>query len=112
MCFSAEASLGVSVVLLPVGGYCVAAVAHKNRAYLPFAPMQLLYAMQQLCEAGVWLGQGRGDPNLTRRASWWFLFFAVVFWPVRVPLAAATVEPGGTRRRVFLALAGLGLVLG
>lgn len=112
MCFSAEASLGVAVVLLPVGGYCAAAAAHKDRAYLPLAAVPLLFGVQQLCEAGVWLGLGRGDPDLTRRASGWFLFFAVAFWPVWVPLAAAAVEPGGTRRRVFLALAGLGLVLG
>jgi hypothetical protein len=112
MCISAEASLGVAVVLLPVGGYCVTAAAHKNRAYLPLAAMPLLFGIQQLCEAGVWLGQGRGDPNLTRQASRWFLFFAVAFWPVWVPLAAAAVEPGGTRRRVFLALAGLGVGLG
>jgi hypothetical protein len=112
MCFSAEASLGVAVVLLPVGGYCAAAAAHKDRAYLPLAAVPLLFGVQQLCEAGVWLGLGRGDPDLTRLASRWFLFFAVVFWPCWVPLAAAAVEPGGTRRRVFLALAGLGLVLG
>jgi uncharacterized protein DUF6629 len=112
MCFSAEASLGVSVVLLPVGGYCVATAAHKDRAYLPLAAVPLLFGVQQFCEAGVWAGVERGDPLLTRVASRWFLLFALALWPAWVPLAVAAVEPGGPRRRVFLALGGLGLALG
>src|SRR5438046_3083211 len=98
MCFSTEASLGVAVVLLPVGSYCAAAAAHKDRAYLPLAAVPLLFGIQQLCEAGVWLGVGRSDPDQTRRASLGFLFFAIAFWPAWVPLAAAAVEPGGPRR--------------
>lgn len=112
MCFSAEVSLGASVVLLPVGGYCLATAVHKNRAYLPLAAVPLLFGIQQLCEAGVWAGVERGDPLLTRQASRGFLLLALAVWPVWVPLAVAAVEPGGPRRWVFLGLAGLGLALG
>ena len=112
MCFSAEASLGVSVVLLPVGGYCLATAAHKNWAYLPLAAVPLLFGIQQLCEAGVWAGVERGDPHLIRLASRSFLLFALPLWPVWVPLAVAAVEPAGPKRWAFLAVAGVGLVIG
>jgi hypothetical protein len=112
MCFSAEASVGVAAALLPVGGYCAEAAWRKNRAYLPLAAIPTLFGAQQLSEAGVWVGLGRGDPALVRAASVWFLFFAVAFWPVWVPLAVAAIEPRGARRWAFLAVAGLGLALG
>ncbi|HVK10592.1 MAG TPA: DUF6629 family protein [Gemmataceae bacterium] len=111
MCFSAEASLGVAVVLLPVGGFCVAAAWHKDRRYLLLAVIPLLFGLQQVCEAGVWAGLGRAVPELGRAASRSFLFFALAFWPVWVPLSAAAVEPPGARRTVCLALAGLGLTV-
>lgn len=112
MCFSADASLGAAVVLLPVGGYCAAAAAYKDRAYLPLALTPLLFGVQQLGEAVVWLGLERGDPDLARAGSRWFLLFALAVWPAWVPLAAAAIEPPGGRRWTFGALAVVGLVLG
>lgn len=112
MCFSADASLGAAIVLLPIGGYCAAAAAYKDRAYLPLAITPLLFGVQQLCEAMVWLGLGRGDPDLIRDGSRWFLLVALVVWPAWVPVAAASIEPPGVRRWAFLALAGVGLALG
>jgi hypothetical protein len=111
MCFSAEVSLGVAVVLLPVGGFCVASAWHKDRRYLLLAAAPLLFGLQQVCEAGVWAGLERADPDLGRAASRWFLFFALAFWPVWVPLSAVAIEPPGARRTVCLALVGLGLAV-
>ena len=112
MCFSADASLGAAVVLLPVGGYCAAAALHKDRAYLPLAVAPLLFGIQQMAEAVVWLGVDHNNPALARAGSRWFLLFALAVWPAWIPLAAAAIEPRGTRRRAFLALAALGLGLG
>ena len=112
MCFSADASLGAAVVLLPAGGYCAAAALSKDRAYLPLALTPLLFGVQQLCEAVVWLGLGQGDPDLARAGSRWFLLFALAVWPAWVPLAAAALEPPGGRRRAFRALAVVGVGLG
>lgn len=111
MCFSTEVSVGVAVVLLPVGGYCLAAAAVKDRTYLPLAALPLLFGIQQVFEAGVWYGVGRGDPALTRPASVAFLFFALAVWPVWVPLAAAALEGPGWRRRAFVGLAIAGLAI-
>ena len=75
-------------------------------------PGPLLFGLQQLCEARVWDGLDRGDPELARVPSLAFLFFALALWPVWVPLAAVAVEPPGHKRLVLLMLAGVGLVFG
>ena len=103
MCFSAEASYGVAAVLLPAGGYCVAAAWRKDRRFLPLAAVPVLFGFQQLCEAQVWVGVGRGDAERVRVGSLGFLFFALAVWPVWVPLAVAAAEP----RRVRWAVAAL-----
>ncbi|MBX9580105.1 MAG: hypothetical protein K2X87_07330 [Gemmataceae bacterium] len=112
MCFSAEASLGVAVALLPAGAYGVAAAWRKDRRYLPLAATPVLFGFQQLCEAGVWAGVGRGDPEAARVASVGFLFFALALWPAWVPLAVGAVEPPGRMGAAFLALAVAGLAVG
>jgi hypothetical protein len=112
MCFSAEANFGVAVALLPVGGYCLAAAWRKDRAYLPIAATTVLFGVQQLCEAQVWIGVGRQDPEISRGASLAFLFFALAVWPVWMPIAVAVIEPRGWRRCGLLALSGLGVVFG
>lgn len=112
MCFSADASLGAAIVLLPVGGYCAAAAASKDWAYLPLAITPLVFGFQQLGEAMVWLGVERNDPDLARGASRWFLLFALAVWPAWIPLAAAAIEPPGARRWAFRALAAVGLGFG
>lgn len=112
MCFSVEASVAVGVALLPAGAYAVATALKKNRAYLPFAIMPLLFGVQQLCEAGVWFGLEQDSPALVKPASLAYLFFAVAFWPFWVPLAAAVVEHRPAWRLLFFIVAGVGLALG
>jgi hypothetical protein len=112
MCFSAGASFGVAAALLPVGAYCVEAAWRKDRAYLPLAAVPVLFGLQQLCEAQVWTGLGRGNPELTRGASLGFLFFALAVWPVWVPLAIAVIEPPGRKRWALYALAAAGVLFG
>jgi hypothetical protein len=111
MCLSAEASVGVAVALLPVGGYCLAAAAAKDRAYLPLAAVPHLLGVQQLFEAGVWAGLGRGDPNLTRDAAAGFVLLAAGVFPVWVPLAAAALEAPGRTRAAFLGFAAAGVAV-
>ena len=114
MCFSAEASVGVAVALLPVGAYCLATAWRKDRTYLPLALIPMLFGLQQLCEARVWVALDRGDPDLARVPSLAFLFFALSLWPAWIPLAAAAIEPPGRRRRrlALFAFAACGLAVG
>lgn len=110
MCFSAEASLGVAAVLLPTGGYCLAAAWRKDQSYLAIAAMPVLFGLQQLCEAVVWLAVGWGNPDAARRASLAFLFFALALWPVWAPLALAILEPRRWTRALDYALLVLGVL--
>lgn len=105
MCFSAEASAAAAVVLLPVGSYCLATAWRKDRAYLPLAAVPVLFGLQQVCEACVWLALGRGDPAAARVPAAAFLFFALAAWPVWSPLAAAAIEPRGWKRWALFVLA-------
>ena len=108
MCFSAAASYGVAAVLLPTGAYCAEAAWRKDRRFLPLAAVPVLFGLQQLWEAQVWAGAGRGDAERVRVGSLGFLFFALAVWPVGIPLAVAAVERGW-RRWADFALAGCGV---
>lgn len=111
MCFSAEASVAAGVVLLPAGVYSTVAAVRKNRTYLPLAITPVLFALQQFCEGGVWVGLGRNDPAVVRPFALAFLFFAVALWPGWMPLTAGLLERSRRRGWMFAASA-VGLVLG
>ena len=76
------------------------------------AAVPVLFGLQQLCEAKVWAGLDLGGPGLARVPSLAFLFFALVVWPVWVPLAVAAVEPRGRKRGGLVALAAVGATVG
>ena len=83
----------------------------QDRAYLPLAATPVFFGLQQLCEGRIWAGLDAGDPNLARVPSLVFLFFAFAVWPIGLPAAVAAIE-SGWRKRAFLALAGVGAVVG
>ena len=112
MCFSAEASLGVGAALVPAGAYCVRVALRTDRAYLPLAVTPLLFAAQQFCEAGVWIGLDQDRPGLAHWASLGFLFFALGFWPFWIPLSALRLARPGPRREVLASLVAAGLTFG
>ena len=112
MCFSAEASLAVGTALLPAGAYCVRAAVRADRRYLPLALTPWLFAVQQFCEAGVWVGLEHDRAALARGASLGFLFFAIGFWPFWAALAAVPLTPAGPRREVATSLVAAGLTFG
>jgi FtsH-binding integral membrane protein len=112
MCFSAEASFGAAVALLPAGAYCVDAAWRKDRRYLPFAVVPIVFGMQQICEALVWLGIERTNAEMTRIAALAYMGFALAIWPIWVPLALALLEERPRNRWMLVILAGVGLVFG
>jgi hypothetical protein len=79
MCFSAEASFSLSVVLVSAGVYCVKNTTSKNRLLLPVAFIPFFFAIQQFSEGWVWLGLRWDNNALVKIFAMVFLFFAVVF---------------------------------
>jgi hypothetical protein len=112
MCFSAEASLAAGAVLIPMGAYGVALAVKKDGAYLPLAATPLLFGIQQLCEAGVWIRLGSGDTGPVKLLALTYLFFAIAFWPFWVPFTVAFIEARRARKWLCGGLAAVGLGLG
>ena len=81
----------------------------KSIRHLPLALTPLVFAAQQFAEGVVWVGLGREDPALVRPASLVYLFFALSFWPVWIPLSLLFPEDRRLARTIIAAclLAGL-----
>jgi len=110
MCFSAGASFGAGVVLSVIG------VASIKKAQLPsqiiFASIPLIFAVQQITEGLVWVSlTNPGYASLQQVATYNFLFFAQVVWPVWVPFAIMKLEPKATRRKSGKILVGIGALV-
>jgi hypothetical protein len=88
LCFSAEASFGMSVALVPAGIYCLRNAIAKDYRWLPLAALPVIAGLQQACEGLVWMELGRSDPGAIRLTSLLFLFFAVCFWPIWIPFSS------------------------
>jgi hypothetical protein len=84
MCFSAEASFAVGTVLMASSAYCLSVACRKDKRFVPVALVPFFFAIQQFCEGAVWLGA-------TSYGSFGFLFFAIAFWPVWMPLCIFNV---------------------
>ncbi|MBI1913585.1 MAG: hypothetical protein HYS12_02340 [Planctomycetes bacterium] len=109
MCFSPEASFGLGAVLLPAGAYCVRTALKQKASWLPLGITPLLLGVQQVCEGLVWVGLRSEEATLVRPASLVFLFFGLAVWPFWMPVAAACIESRPAARRVWFAMAVLGL---
>ncbi len=104
MCFSATGSFGVAAVIAGIGA--VAAAQKKPPSHRMLAAIPLMFAAQQVTEGVVWLTIG--DPSERRMhlaAVAVFLVFALVVWPLWVPLSLLKAERKPRRRRALAVLA-------
>ena len=103
MCFSATGSFALSGVLIGVGAASIARSSSPSYRLLAAAP--LLFGAQQAAEGVVWLTIGvPSHAVLQRLAVDVFLGFALVVWPLWVPLSMQRAEQDPTRRRILTAL--------
>lgn len=103
MCFSAQASFTLSAILIGVGAAAVARSASPAHRMLAAAPV--LFGVQQAAEGVIWLTVGAPSHAEGQRfAVDVFLGFAMVVWPLWVPLALQRIERDRTRRRLLTGL--------
>ena len=110
MCFSASASFTAGVVL---GGLGVAALSQVRKPeQIPFAGIPVIFGLQQVAEGYLWLSLGHpGYEAYKGSATFIFLLFAEVVWPLWVPLSMWLLEKDPRRKRWLRVLLGLGAVL-
>ncbi len=107
MCFSADASFGMGAVLMVAGIASVKKV--NNLSQVLFAAIPLLFAVQQFTEGFVWLGLT--NPAYSRwlkPATYVFLTFAQVCWPIWVPLSIRSIEKNPNRKNILTFISILG----
>jgi hypothetical protein len=112
LCISAEVSFSLSGALIVGGSYCVHQARRIDERFLPLAAIPLVFAAQQFCEGWVWTGIAHADARLTSVAATCFLFFALWFWPVWIPLSMQFVARSRGTRWFLRAMTGVGLVIG
>ncbi len=111
MCFSASASFGAGALLTVIGIATIRKTTHRSQ--LAFAAIPFIFGLQQLAEGVLWLTLH--DPSqflLQRIATYVFLFFAQVIWPLWVPVAIYQLARNPARLKLQKALAGIGFFVG
>src|ERR1700742_1802544 len=109
MCFSATASFGLSGVLTGLGA--VALARNEDPSRRMFAAVPLLFAAQQAAEGTVWTTFDGRSPEVHRLAITAFLAFAMIVWPVWLPVALHNAERDPTRRKVMAGIVAAGLLV-
>jgi hypothetical protein len=110
MCFSAEASFIGATALTIIGAATLKNVGNKDKLW---AALPILFAFQQFCEGVVWLEMDGTIPHspLTVLTKDLYLFFALAFWVMWIPLAFSVAEPQPTRKWILRTLFACGIVV-
>lgn len=103
MCFSATGSFALSGILIGIGTVSIVRSASPSHRMLAAAP--IMFGAQQAAEGIVWLTIGApSDAMLQRLAVDVFLGFALVVWPLWVPLSLQRIERDAGRRGILTGL--------
>jgi len=87
MCFSASASFIASGALVALGGVSLASAQKKDRL---LALIPIFFGIQQFAEGMQWLSVNSGSSSPL--FGYLFLFFALILWPVYVPLVVFLLD--------------------
>src|ERR1051325_4198003 len=108
MCFSAGASFWGSAVIGAIGVASVKRVQEPVQYF--FAGIPLILAVHQFFEGLLWVALTHPHyAFLQPMATYIFLIFAQLFWPVWVPLSILLLEKEEWRKKALKILLGLGV---
>ena len=111
MCFSATGSFSVAAVIAGIGAVAVRRAPPPSHRMLAAVP--LLFAAQQVAEGIVWTTIGHpAHAGLQSLGVAVFLGFALVFWPMWVPISLFVAEKNLRRRRALAVLSWIGVLVG
>lgn len=100
MCFSAGASFGASAVLGILGSVSLAKARTPPQRL--FASIPLVFAIQQLAEGMLWLSLREHHPIGGQTFfTYTFLVFAMMIWPLLIPLAVRLLETDSRRKKIM-----------
>lgn len=109
MCFSAAASFGTSAALGIIG-----VVAIKKATTIPqklFAGIPLIFSVQQAIEGMLWLSLNDNEFRGQSVLTYVYLVFALMLWPVWIPLAIRLLEKDATRKKILNILVIIGAIV-
>jgi len=113
MCFSATASFSAGLALLVCGAFALYRAKNINQLKM-IAAIPLIFGIQQIAEGFVWLSFI--NPNLESIrlvASYIFLAFAGIVWPVWLPIAIQRFDsPHKYKQYLFSMMAGCACAVG
>lgn len=110
MCFSASASFSAGVVLTVVGIASIKKVNHKS--HLLFASIPFIFGVQQFAEGILWITIPMSNYLILQKiATYIYLFFAHILWPLWVPIAILLIEKINTRKTFQKVLVGIGVIV-
>jgi hypothetical protein len=110
MCFSAGASFGAGAALVFIGGASLKQVQKPSQ--VAFASIPILFSIQQVIEGFLWVSLPDPTASATQHvATYAFLFFAQVVWPLLVPFSILFMEKGGKHKTILKLLSVVGLAV-
>lgn len=110
MCFSAEVSFGASAVISTTGALTLK--KSKTKGQKLFAMIPLMFGIQQFMEGCLWIAlKNKGYAALEQIATYGFLSFAQLIWPVWIPLSIYAIEENPTRKKILAFTLVLGSML-
>lgn len=107
MCFSAGASFGASAVLSVIGTAGV--IKARTISQGLFAGIPFLFSIQQLSEGLLWLSLNNKDLAAGQSFfTYTFLVFAMMVWPLLIPLTIRLLEKDPKKKKQINLLLGIG----
>ena len=111
MCFSATASFSAGVVLTAIGIASIKKSKHKSQ--LLFAGIPFMFGVQQFAEGILWVIIPNADYQyLQKTATYIYLIFAHVLWPLWVPIAILLLDKSNERNMLQKILVAAGVLVG
>ena len=102
MCFSAPVSFSAALILSLAG---VATLKQaRTTSQFPLASTPLLFSIQQFFEGILWLYLPDNQPlqGLGLFSAYIFLIYAMLFWPIWIPLSVYSLEKVKWRKNLLL----------